>query len=86
MAELSGLLCLTSNAAHQVWHKRLRKSSPFKISSVPSVSSVVVNDFAGALERWQEHEGQGDDDGGEECAQEELQWADAPVFKLRLQN
>ena len=51
-----------------------------------SVPSVVVNGLASALERWQEHEGQGDDDGGEECAQEELQWADAPVFKVRLQN
>ena len=85
MAELSGLLCLTSNAAHQAWHKRLRKSSPFKICSVPSVS-FVVNCMSTALERWQEHEGQGDDNGGEECAQKELQWADAPVFKLRLQN
>ena len=83
MAELSGLLCLTSNAAHQVWQKRLRKSSPFKISSV---SSVVVNCISTGLERWQEHEGQGDDDRGEECAQKELQWADASVFELRLQN
>ena len=79
MAELSGLLCLTSNAAHQV----LRNSSPLKISSVPS---VVVNCISTGLERWQEHEGQGNDDGGEECAQKELQWADAPVFKVRLQN
>jgi hypothetical protein len=58
-------------------------TQPIQVFSVPS---VVVNGLGSALERWQEHEGQGDDDGGEECAQKELQWADAPVFKLRLQN
>ena len=57
------------------------------LSSRASLSTLlVVNCISTGLERWQEHEGQGDDDGGEECAQKELQWADAPVFKVRLQN
>ena len=39
-----------------------------------------------ARDRWQEHEGEADNDGGHKCAKKELQRADAAVFKLRLQN
>ena len=58
----------------------------FAIKNLLCALCTVVNCICTGLERWQEHEGQGNDDGGEECAHEELQWADAPVFKVRLQN
>jgi hypothetical protein len=57
-----------------------------ELFSVSAVTSLVKMASESALEGWQEHEGESDDDGREKCAQNELQWANAPIFKLRLQN
>ena len=61
----------------------LRQRQDFSVASLPS---VVANCIQSALEGRQEHEGKTDNDGGDKRAEKELQWADASIFKLRLQD
>ena len=61
----------------------LRQRQDFSVASLPS---VVANCIQSALEGRQEHEGKTDNDGGDKRAEKELQWADAPVLKVRLQD